>query len=103
MKDFVKALNNYIKNEYHTEGQFIDTQTFTVDKSFKSYRHYKVGLYYIYKGKTIPVIEDTITIKYSEETKEQIEREIKMKFLEMIIDFIASDEFKIVVYERFDI
>lgn len=103
MKDIIKALNNYIKTEFHVDGQFIDTQTYTVDKNFKGFRHYKVGLYYILRGKTIPIIEDNITVKYSEENKEQSEREFKMKFLEMIFDFVASDEFKIVMYERFDI
>ena len=63
MKDIIKALNNYIKTEFHVDGQFIDTQTYTVDKNFKGFRHYKVGLYYILRGKTIPIIEDNITVK----------------------------------------
>lgn len=103
MKDIIKALNNYIKVEYSSEGNFIETQTYTVDRNFKTYRHYKVGLYYVLNGKTTAVIEDTITEKYTEETKELVEKSIKIKFTEMIFDFVASPEFKDLMYGRIDI
>ena len=103
MKDLIKALNHYIKEEYSAEGQFVTAQTYTTDRNFKSFRHYKVSLYYVLGGKTIPIIEDSITEKYTEETKDLVEINVKIKFMEMVLDFVASEEFKELMYGRFDI
>lgn len=103
MDNLIKALNHYVRMEYGADGIFIISQTHTIDRNFKSFRHYKLGLYYVIDGKNIPIIEDAITEKYTEENKDIIELDVKVKFMEMVLDFVASDEFKDLMYGRVDI
>lgn len=103
MKDIIKALNKYIQTEYNVDGQFIERTTNRPDKSFKSIKHYLVELNYVINGKVIPIIQDTISKTCTEETKDKVELDVKQEFLVMIFDFVASNEFKDLMYGRVDI
>lgn len=91
MEDIVKALNNFIEHNYSVNGRFIQSKNYTVDKNFKSYKHYYLYLYYVVGKKSVPIIEETITVK---ETSDNAEKYLKIKFLEAVYDYVASDEFK---------
>lgn len=103
MKDIIKALNKYIQTEYNVEGQFIERTTNRTDQKFKQVKHFLVELNYVINGKTITIIQDTISKTCTEETKERVEKEVKQEFLVMIFDFVASNEFKDLIYGRIDI
>lgn len=92
MEDIVKALNNFIKNTYFVDGHFIQMKSYTVDTKFKAYKHYKLCLFYAIENKSIPIIEETITVK--ETLGEDSTRFLNIKFLEAVYDYVASNEFK---------
>lgn len=101
MEDIVKALNNFIKNNYNMEGHFVGHQSYTVDKTFKSFRHYMLRLYYISKGKNYPIIEEDLTLKIEDDSL--LKKSLNIKFLEAIYDYVASDEFRDLVYGNINI
>lgn len=96
MEDIVKALNNFVETNYGINGRFIQTKSYTTDTKFKSYKHYKLMLYYTIGGKTVPIIEEDVTVK--ELTGEDSQRYLNIKFLEAVYDYVASDEFKDLMY-----
>lgn len=100
MKDIIKALNKYIQTEYNVSGQFIDRISYRVDKSFGGIRHYTLELYYINEGKSTPITEETMAVKYTEDTKDKAEYEVKQKFTELLFDLVAHDEFRDLMYGR---
>lgn len=91
MEDEVKALNNYVKNIYGINGSFISHKSYSVDKKFGIFRHYKMCLYYVNNGKETPIIEEEMTVK-ADDTN--LERALNIKFLEAIYDYVDSEEFK---------
>lgn len=91
MEDIVKTLNTFVKSNYNIEGTFIGHKKYFVDKAFGIMRHYKLCLYYHNKGKDNIITEDSITIRADDTA---LEKNVSMKFLEMVLDFVASDEFR---------
>lgn len=101
MEDIVKALNNFVETNYGVKGRFLQMKSYTTDTKFKAYKHYKLMLFYSIKGKNIPIIEEEITVK--ELTGEDSNRYLNIKFLEAIYDYVASDEFKDLMYGNINI
>lgn len=101
MEDIVKALNNFIDVNYSVEGRFMQMKSYTVDTKFKAYKHYKLCLYYVIGNKSVPIIEETITVK--ELTDEDSTKYLNIKFLEAVYDYVASDEFRDLMYGRINI
>lgn len=91
MEDGVKALNNYVRNNYGLSGTFIVHKSYSVDKKFSIFRHYKMCLYYANNGNETPIIEETMTIKADDTNLEKL---LNIRFLEAIYDYIDSEEFK---------
>lgn len=98
MEDIVKALNNFLDVNYSVDGRFIQTKSYVIDTKFKAYKHYKLCLYYVVGNKTIPIIEETVTVK--ELTDEDSTRYLNIKFLEAVYDYVASDEFRDLMYGK---
>lgn len=91
MEDSVKALNNYVRNNYGLSGTFVVHKSYSVDKKFSIFRHYKMCLYYVNKGNETPIIEEEMTVKADTVNLEKL---LNIKFLEAIYDYVDSDEFK---------
>lgn len=91
MEESVKALNNYVRNNYGLTGTFISHKSYLVDKTFGIMRHYKMCLYYVNKGTEYPIIEETMTIRADDTALEKV---LNIRFLEAIYDYIDSNEFK---------
>lgn len=91
MEDIVKALNNFIDVNYNIQGRFIHSKSYKVDPNFKTFKRYFLNLYYVVENKTIPIIEEEVIVK---ELSEKTERYLKIKFLEAVYDYVASDEFR---------
>ena len=100
MENCVKALNNYIKNTYGITGTFIAYKSYLVDKKFGIMRHYKMCLYYSNNGREFPIIEESLIIKAD---NPNLEKELNIKFLEALYDYIDSNEFKDLVDGKFAI
>lgn len=98
MEDIVKALNNFVDVNYGVEGRFIHSKSYTIDTKFKAYKHYKLMLYYVIDGNNIPIIEEDITVK--ETTGEDNNSYLRIKFLEAVYDYVASDEFRALMYGK---
>lgn len=92
MEDIVKALNNFVKDNYSVDGRFTQVKSYSVDTKFKAYKHYVLCLYYVLGNKSIPIIEETVTVK--ELTEEDSTRYLNIKFLESVYDYVSSKEFK---------
>lgn len=101
MEDIVKALNNFVRNNYTIEGHFVGHQSYSVDKNFNAFRHYRLCLYYVNKGKSYPIIEEYTAVKEAEEAI--IKKSINIKFLEAVYDYVASDEFRDLLYGNINI
>lgn len=101
MEDIVKALNNFVRDTYSAEGTFMQMKSYTIDTKFKAYKHYKLCLYYTVGSKTIPIIEEVITVK--ELTGEDSNKYLNIKFLESVYDFVASKEFKQLMHGDIDL
>jgi hypothetical protein len=91
MEDSVKALNNYVRNNYGLSGTFVIYKSYSVDKKFSIFRHYKMCLYYVNNGNETPIIEEEMTVKADTLNLEKL---LNIKFLEAIYDYVDSDEFK---------
>ena len=91
MENEVKALNNYVRNNYGLNGTFITHKSYSVDKKFNAFRHYKMCLYYVNNGNETPIIEETMTIKADDTNLEKL---LNIRFLEAIYDYVDSEEFK---------
>ena len=98
MEDIVKALNNFVDVNYSVDGRFMQMKSYTVDTKFKAYKHYKLCLYYVVGDKSVPIIEETVTVK--ELTGEDTNRYLNIKFLEAVYDYVASDEFRDLMYGK---
>lgn len=101
MEEIVKVLNKFIKDNYGITGKFIQHKSHIVNASFKTLKTYTLCLYYVNKGKNYPIIEETITVKETEDKSP--EKEINNKFLEAVFDYVASDEFRDLVNGRINI
>ena len=91
MEDGVKALNNYVRNNYGLSGAFVVHKSYSVDKKFSIFRHYKMCLYYVNKGNETPIIEETMIVKADDTNLEKL---LNIRFLEAIYDYVDSEEFK---------
>ena len=91
MEDGVKALNNYVRNNYGLTGVFIMHKSYSVDKKFSIFRHYKMCLYYVNNGNETPIIEETMIVKADDTNLEKL---LNIRFLEAIYDYVDSEEFK---------
>ena len=91
MEDGVKALNNYVRNNYGLSGTFVAHKSYSVDKKFSIFRHYKMCLYYVNKGNETPIIEETMIVKADDTNLEKL---LNIRFLEAIYDYVDSEEFK---------
>ena len=91
MEDIVKALNNFVETNYNVKGRFLHNKSYVADKNFKSLKRYFLNLYYVVGKKTVPIIEEEIIVK---ELTDKTDKYLRIKFLEAIYDYIASDEFK---------
>lgn len=101
MEDITKALNKFIKNNFALNGKFIQHKTYITNTNFKSLKTYTLHLYYVSKGKTYPIIEETVTVK---ETDSNIANtELNIKFLEAVFDYVSSDEFRDLVNGKINI
>lgn len=98
MEDIVKALNNFIDINYSVEGKFMQTKSYTVDTKFGGYKHYTLCLYYVVGNKSVPIIEETVTVKTL--TEEDSNKYLNIKFLEAVYDYVASDEFRELMYGK---
>lgn len=91
MENIVKALNNYVKNNYGLSGSFVQHKKYLVDKKFGVMRHYTLCLDYVNNGNIHPIIEESLTIKSDDSYLEKI---LNIKFLEAVYDYVDSNEFK---------
>lgn len=91
MEDIVKALNNFIETNYSVKGRFLHSKSYVADKNFKSLKKYFLNLYYVIDKKSIPIIEESVIVK---EISDKTDKYLKIKFLEAVYDYVASDEFR---------
>lgn len=91
MENIVKALNNFIESNYSIQGRFIHSKSYKVDANFKSFKRYFLNLYYVVGKKSVPIIEEEVIVK---ELTEKTETYLRIKFLEAVYDYVASDEFR---------
>lgn len=92
MEEIVKALNNYVQNNFGVKGSFVGHQSYTIDKNFKGFKHNRLCLYYVNNSKDNLIIEEYITTKDSENSN--VDKWLRIKFLEAVYDYVASDEFR---------
>ena len=91
MEDIVKALNNFVESNYSVKGRFLHSKSYVADKNFKSLKRYFLNLYYVVGKKSVPIIEEEVIVK---ELTDKTDKYLRIKFLEAIYDYVASDEFK---------
>ena len=91
MEDIVKALNNFVESNYSVKGRFLHSKSYVADKNFKSLKRYFLNLYYVVGKKSVPIIEEEVIVK---EMTDKTDKYLKIKFLEAIYDYVASDEFR---------
>ena len=91
MEDIVKALNNFVESNYSVKGRFLHSKSYIADKNFKSLKRYFLNLYYVVGKKTVPIIEEEVIVK---EMTDKTDKYLRIKFLEAIYDYVASDEFR---------
>ena len=91
MEDIVKALNNFIESNYSVKGRFLHSKSYIADKNFKSLKRYFLNLYYVVGKKSVPIIEEEVIVK---EMTDKTDKYLRIKFLEAIYDYVASDEFR---------
>lgn len=91
MEDIVKALNNFVESNYSVKGRFLHSKSYIADKNFKSLKRYFLNLYYVIGKKSVPIIEEEVIVK---EMTDKTDKYLKIKFLEAIYDYVASDEFR---------
>lgn len=91
MEDIVKALNNFVESNYSVKGRFLHSKSYIADKNFKSLKRYFLNLYYVVGKKSVPIIEEEVIVK---EMTDKTDKYLKIKFLEAIYDYVASDEFR---------
>ena len=91
MEDIVKALNNFVESNYNVKGRFLQSKSYVADKNFKSLKRYFLNLYYVVGKKSVPIIEEEVIVK---EMTDKTDKYLKIKFLEAIYDYVASDEFR---------
>lgn len=90
MEEIVKALNNYVIHNYGVKGTFIHSHNSIKDKNFKALTKHSMYLYYTNNGNTYPIIETSVMVNEGFE----YDSIIKLKFLEEVYDYVASDEFR---------
>lgn len=91
MEDIVKALNNFVESNYSVKGRFLHSKSYIADKNFKSLKRYFLNLYYVVGKKSVPIIEEEVIVK---EMTDKTDKYLKIKFLEAVYDYVASDEFR---------
>jgi len=91
MEDIVKALNNFVESNYSVKGRFLHSKSYIADKNFKSLKRYFLNLYYVVGKKSVPIIEEEVIVK---EMTDKTDKYLRIKFLEAIYDYVASDEFR---------
>lgn len=101
MEEIIKVLNKFVKDNYAINGKFIQHKRHVTNSNFKSFRTYTLCMYYVNNGKSYPIIEETLTVKETED--KSAEKEINNKFLEAVFDYVASDEFRDLVNGRINI
>ena len=101
MEDIIKVLNKFIKDNYAITGKFIQHKRHVTNNNFKSFKTYTLCMYYMNNGKSYPIIEETLTVKETED--KSAEKEINNKFLEAVFDYVVSDEFRDLVNGRINI
>lgn len=97
MENIVKILNKYIEKNYSLEGKFIQSKSFIVNNNFKTLKTYYLNLYYVVGRKSVPIIEEEVVVKA---TSEKIDEILRDKFLEAVLDYVDSNEFKDLVDGR---
>lgn len=101
MENIIKVLNKFVRENYTITGKFVQHKSHVVNPNFKTLKTYTLCMYYVNKGKTYPIIEETITVKETEGNL--AEKEINTRFLIAIFDYVASDEFRDLVNGRINI
>ena len=91
MEDIVKALNNFVESNYNVNGRFLQSKSYVTDKNFKSLKRYFLNLYYVVGKKSVPIIEEEVIVK---ELTDKTDKYLRIKFLEAVYDYVASNEFR---------
>ena len=91
MEDIVKALNNFVESNYNVKGRFLHSKSYVADKNFKSLKRYFLNLYYVVGKKSVPIIEEEVIVK---ELTDKTDKYLRIKFLETVYDYVASNEFR---------
>ena len=91
MEDVVKALNNFVESNYSVKGRFLHSKSYITDKNFKSLKRYFLNLYYVVGKKSVPIIEEEVIVK---ELTDKTDKYLRIKFLEAVYDYVASNEFR---------
>ena len=91
MEDIVKALNNFVESNYSVKGRFLHSKSYVADKNFKSLKRYFLNLYYVVGKKSVPIIEEEVIVK---DLTDKTDKYLRIKFLEAVYDYVASNEFR---------
>lgn len=110
IEDIIESLNRHIEDKRQLNkldnllGHLVLQKSITANSTFKAYKVISYTLWYVHIDKRYRVLHIQHTSKLLEGQEEKVIRDIEIRFMEMIFNWIGSSFYKEVIngtyYER---
>ncbi len=102
VEDIVEGLNRHIESRrkelnISTKGHIVLLRNININPTFKAYKEYTAELWYVKNSKKYRVITVAHTAKVLDGQEESIYREINVKLVESMCQFMLSEDYNSII------